>query len=291
MMGGHATIILVDGTPDLLDSAFALADRCEALWSRFLPTSDISRLNWAEGEAVEVDPLTIRLLQAMRAGSEVTGGDFDPTLLPNVIATGYATSTVAPDLTTTLPRSARAPGDLDGITVDGLRMRMPVGTTLDAGGIGKGLAADIVCEHVLDRGARGVMVEVSGDIVVAGDAPDGVAWRLGVEDPFEPSRHVTTLRMVRGAVVTSSQRKRRFSTSDDVRHHLIDPTTGLSARTGIQTVTVIAAAGARAEALAKSGFVRPPADYLAWLPEVGAAGLVIDAHGEQLTSTNWELYA
>lgn len=290
-MGGHATITLVGAPTTLLDSAFKLADRCESLWSRFHPSSDISRLNWAEGEPVEVDPLTVRLIEAMRESSELTEGDFDPTLLPQVIAAGYAASTVAPDLVTTLPTTARAPGQLRDVAVNGHAVRMPVGTTLDAGGIGKGLTADIVCEFALANGAQGVMAEVGGDIVVAGQAPDGVAWTLGVEDPFDASRHLMNVRMARGAVVTSSQRKRRFSTSDDVRHHLIDPATGLSARTGIQTVTVIAATGARAEALAKSGFMRLPADYLGWLPQVGAAGLLVDELGGQQTSTNWERYA
>lgn len=293
LMGGHATISLVGATTPLLDAAFALADRCEARWSRFLPTSDISRLNWAEGRAVEVDPLTVRLIGAMRDAATLTDGDFDPTLLPSVIEAGYAASAVAPDLVTELPDSARAPGRLGDIDIDieDSRVRMPLGTTLDAGGIGKGLAADIVCEFALAEGAWGIMAEFGGDIVVAGRAPDGVAWLLGVEDPFDTARHLGTVRIARGAIVTSSQRKRRFATPDGERHHLIDPATGMNAASRIQTVTVIAATGARAEALAKPGFLRPAQDYLAWLPEVGAAGLLVDAEGAQHASANWGRYA
>jgi thiamine biosynthesis lipoprotein len=62
LMGGTGAIVLVGGTDELLDECFALADRCEALWSRFLPDSDISRLNWANGRPIPVDPLTTRLL-------------------------------------------------------------------------------------------------------------------------------------------------------------------------------------------------------------------------------------
>jgi len=291
LMGGYATITLVGGTPDLLERCFDLADRCEALWSRFIPTSDISRLNWAEGAAVDVDPLTVRLICAMWQGAALTDGDFDPTLLPQVIAAGYAASVVAPDLVTTLPVSAVGRGRLDDIRLDGASVRMPVGTTLDPGGIGKGLAADILCEFGLAQGAWGIMAEISGDIVVAGRAPDAVAWLLGVEDPFEASRHLTTVRIARGAIVTSSQRKRRFDTPAGQQHHLIDPRSGSSAATDIQTVTVIAATGARAEALAKSGFVRATDEYLDWLPEVGGAALLVDSAGRQHVSANWGRYA
>lgn len=290
-MGGHATITLVGGGEDLVARCFALADHLEARWSRFLPTSDISRLNWAEGASVEVDPVTVKLISAMREASELSGGDFDPTLLPELIASGYAASVVAPDLVTTLPASASAPGRLASLTLDGSSVRMPVGTTLDPGGIGKGLAADIICEFGLAEGAWGIMAEISGDIVVAGRAPDAVAWLLGVEDPFDTDRHLTTVRIARGAIVTSSQRKRRFDTAAGVRHHLIDPRTGASALTDIQTVTVIAATGVRAEAISKSGFLRPVEEYLAWLPQVGAAALLVDSAGRQYVSANWGRYA
>ena len=287
-MGGHGTIAVVGASMDVLDSAFDLADRCETLWSRFLPGSDITRLNWAEGEAVEVDPLTVRLIEAMREGAELTRGAFDPTLLPDVLAAGYVASVVAPDLVTTLPASAVSPGQLGRVSIDGTQVRMPRGTTLDSGGIGKGLAADVVCEFALAQGAWGVMAEFGGDIVVAGEAPDGVAWLLGIENPFDTKEHLSTVRLARGAIVTSSQRKRRF---EGGRHHLIDPGTGVSALTAIETVTVISATGARAEALTKPGFLWSPSDYLAWLPEVGAAGLLVDATGTEHTSSNWGRYA
>ena len=291
LMGGNATITLVGATESLLEAAFATAHRCEQRWSRFLPTSDISRLNWAHGRAVEVDPLTVRLIAAMHHGAAMTNSDYNPTLLPSVIESGYAASAIDPGVVTTLPPLARPQARLGGITWSDRAVTLSIGTTLDPGGIGKGLAADVVAEFAIDQGALGAMVEISGDIVVAGRAPDNVAWRIGIEDPLDVSRHVATVRLARGSIVTSSQRKRRFPTPHGVQHHLIDPRTGMPAATDVQTATVIAATGARAEALAKSAFLRPSDAYLSWLPTVGAAGLLIDATGAQRTSTNWERYA
>jgi FAD:protein FMN transferase len=289
-MGGRSRITLVGSNDGLMDAAFALADRCESLWSRFLEQSDVTRLNWAEGKPTDVDPLTVRLIRAMLEGFAATDGDYDPTLLPDVVSAGYAASQVDPSKVTRLPGSARAPGNPRGIVLEDSTVWLPRGTTIDPGGIGKGLVADLVCEFAMSQGAFGVMAEIGGDIVVAGQAPDGDAWRLGIEDPFDTDQHVMIMRLARGSLVTSSQRKKRFSTPDGESHHLVNPRTSASAVTNIQTVSVIAATGAKAETLTKPGFIRDPDDYLAWLPTVGAAALLIDDTGATLQSHNWERY-
>ena len=291
VMGGHGTISLVGGNQDLLDECWALADTCEQLWSRFISDSDISRINWSEGEPVRIAPLTRQLIAAMVSGHTLTEGVYDPTLLPDVMSAGYSTSTVDPTRSTQLPPSAVAPGHLEGIKFSDDHVIVPMGTTLDSGGIAKGFTADLIAQHAIDKGAYGVMVEIGGDIVVQGDAPDGVAWRLGVEDPYAPEAHASIVRLQRGAVATSSQLKRRFGEGETSTHHLINPATHSSATAEAQTVTVIAASGARAEVLTKRGFVDKPEDFLAWLPSVGGAGLIIFADGRQQVSANWSIYA
>jgi thiamine biosynthesis lipoprotein len=315
LMGGRASFALVGASAGLMDVVVDLANRLERLWSRFLPDSDVSRLNAAEGAPVAVDPCTVRLIAAMLDGARLTRGDYDATLLPDVLAAGYRASALDPGRVTVLPASAVSPGNLSGLTIeDGAPhldriVTLPLGTTIDPGGVGKGLAADLLCAFALDAGAWGALAELGGDIVVAGQAPDAVAWRLGVENPFAPGKHSAVVRLAAGALVTSSQRKRRFPASGSgpvtpaaasvpeaastpaTRHHLVDPRTHESAATRVQTVSVIASTGARAEVLTKPGFLRPTADFLAWLPTVGAAGLIIDDTGLVTTSTNWEHYA
>ncbi len=305
LMGGRSTVTLVGGVDGLIDRVFARADRLESLWSRFRATSDVSRLNSAEGSPIAVDRATLVLIERMLQGAALTHGDYDATLLPEVIAAGYEASTIDPLAITRLPASAKSPGRLDLVSIesaidgaihgsidgaiDGSTVRLPVGTTIDPGGIGKGLAADLLCEFALAEGAWGAMIEIGGDIVVAGDAPDGAAWRLGIEDPRGTGLDRAVVRLSTGALVTSSRLKRRFG-ADLERHHLIDPTTRRSAITRSHTVSVIATSGARAEVLAKSGFVREHDAYLDWLPSVGAAGLVIDDDGELHASANWNDY-
>jgi thiamine biosynthesis lipoprotein len=291
MMGGHGSVILVGGTESTMDAVVQLADRCEALWSRFLPTSDITRLNWAEGQPVKVDALTVRLVRAMIFGAELSDGGYDPTLLPDLLAAGYTRSVVDPSLVTRLPASARAPGNIHGIRIEGHTICLPPGTTLDPGGIGKGLVADIVTKFGMAEGALGALAEIGGDVVVTGDAPEGEGWSIEVESGAARDVVPAVARLADGAVVTSSTTRRRWQTAHGMRHHLIDPATHESAASAVESVSVIAATGARAEVLSKSAFTVLPDDYLARLPHVGAAGRVALADGTTRATANWASYA
>ena len=289
MMGGSATLSVLGGGARVLRECWTFLHELEQLWSRFLPDSDVTRLNWAEGKPVDVDPRTTRLVAEMQTGYARTGGLFDPTMLPDVLAAGYAASRVDASRVTALPESATSPGRIDLATVSENTVTLPIGTTIDAGGVGKGLAADLVSDYALGLGAWGIMAEIAGDVRVAGEAPDGVAWRIGVEDPFSSGSHTDVVRVPNGGVVTSSQRKRRLGKQGE-KHHLLNPLTRDSAETLVQTVTVIALTAALAETLTKPGFIQPTADYLSWLVSQGAAGLVIEADGTHHESSNWGIY-
>lgn len=294
--GARARIVLdASASEEVAERATALVEHrlaeLEQRWSRFLPDSDLSRLSAADGKPVVVHPDTIVLLMAMRAAWHETDRDFDPSLLPALVAGGYARSLVDAARATTLPSTARDRADLDAMRLDDMTVTLPTGTALDSGGLGKGLAADLIADELMALGVAGCLVEVGGDVRVRGAAPDGVSWRIRVEDPFDLTATRAFVRLVDGGIATSSQRKRRWLTTDGTdAHHLIDPATLRSAGTSIQTVTVVAATAARAEALTKPGFLRPLDDYLAWLPTRGAAALTIDADGVERTTPNWSDY-
>ena len=207
------------------------------------------------------------------------------------MASGYHTSRVDPSRRTILPETAAWPGDVAGIDIAGLDIRLPLGTTLDPGGLGKGLAADMIAELAMDRGADGVLAEVGGDLVVAGQAPDATAWTIGIQDPFAPTTDERDPAPSADLWRTSSRLMRVWAGADGPAKHLIDPATGASALTPTLTSTVIAGAGARAEALAKLAFLRDPDQLLDWLPRIGAAGLIVAADQPRKHTANWADFA
>src|SRR4051794_30922655 len=102
-MGTRAHVLVVAETAGraarMARDAVRRIEDLEARWSRFRPTSELSRLNACAGTPAIVSPDTMRLVQSMRAGHGVTEGAYDPTVLPDVIAQGYDrdfTGVVAP---------------------------------------------------------------------------------------------------------------------------------------------------------------------------------------------------
>ena len=272
-MGCSVEVLIVGGSPDLLDLARTSIDHLERCWSRFLPDSDISRLNHAAGSTVHIDPATVVLLGAMRDGWRATDGTFDPTLLAPLVGLGYSASWHDPATVTSLPHGATMRGDLDQLDLDAERCtaRSPLGMCLDPGGIGKGLAADIVVGRLMEAGAVGASVSIGGDVAVRGAAPQPGGWLVGVSDPVSLDIEIEQLRMLQGGVATSGTLRRCWhSDTGEAMHHLLDPQTGQPARHARQivAVTVVAGTAAWAEVWTKAVMVR------------GAAMLdVLDGHG------------
>jgi thiamine biosynthesis lipoprotein len=302
-MGTWCRVLVVDGPADL---PRRLADRVrglEARWSRFVPDSEISRLNGAGGEPVPVSEDTVRLLRCAVEGWETTYGLFDPTVLGDVARAGYDRSfdqieasggrpgrtsgrTTGPGPGSWLVRGA------SGIDIDPDRgvATLPDGVGFDPGGIGKGLAADLLVEDALAAGAAGILVELGGDLRVAGTPPAPARdWTIDVDDPFGglPLASVT---LAEGAVASSSRLQRRWSVDGQTRHHLIDPRVGVPVADDVAAVTVVAALGWQAEVLAKAAFVGGPVQGLGLVAQVGGAGLVIDDRGHPIAGPGWERF-
>jgi thiamine biosynthesis lipoprotein len=161
----------------------------------------------------------------------------------------------------------------------------------DPGGVGKGLAADLVAEELAAADAIGVCVNVGGDVRVLGASPSGECWQVGVEDPRAPGAHIAHLQIRHGGVATSSRMRRQWRGSDGtLRHHLIDPRTGVSSHSVALTATVAASEAWRAEVLTKPAFI-DVRHGLALVESLGAAGMVVVPDGRLWTSKWPELCA
>lgn len=275
--------------PDTVDGealerhALARLTELEQRWSRFLPTSEISELNDSRGCPRVVGRDTFRLVEALVQAWHATDGAFDPTLLGAVVHLGYGVSREHSDRNTSLIPGTELrgrPGRILTCAADSVVV-LPPGTTLDAGGLGKGLAADLIVDELLARGAQGALVEIGGDLRVCGRAPAGSAWPISIADTAD------IVELVDGGVATSTSRLRTWTADGASRHHLIDPTTLESTANDVEACTVIAGTGAWAEAFTKLAFARGPAHALAACETHGLAASITTSAGVVTTST-WE---
>jgi FAD:protein FMN transferase len=295
-MGSQVELELVGGSSGHLVLARDRLAFLESCWSRFLPYSDVSRLNDAQGEPITVNPDTILLLEAMEVGYAATDGAFDPTLLAPLVSWGYSTSWFDPSARTRLPEGVQPRGFIRGLSVDvnANTAQLPPGTAVDAGGIGKGLAADIVAEMLVREGVAGVKVSVGGDARVMGEAPRDDGWSVQLDDPFDPTRTADVVEMSRGGMATIGRLRRAWITRDGhSAHELLDPTTRAPLPEHVDAplhATVLAHSAMWAEVHATMVMVRGAVNTFHRLAVDGLAARVIDGAGRAHTNSVWATF-
>ena len=151
-------------------AAFDLTDRLERELSRFLPNSDIARVNrLAAGESTKVSPSALECLVIARHMFDLTGGAFDIS-----IGTGLPSLEVNPD--------------------DYLVSATKGGVQVDLGGVGKGYAVDLMAELLEEWGVQVALVHGGFSSVLALEPPaGGGGWPLTLSDPTAPSRVLSRL--------------------------------------------------------------------------------------------------
>ncbi|MBN2622648.1 MAG: FAD:protein FMN transferase [Acidimicrobiales bacterium] len=265
-MGSDAHMLVVTepgtdatGAAGLLAGAWAHLDALEARWSRFRPDSEVSALNRGSGAPVVVSADTFTLVRHAVDAWKWTGGRYDPTVGAALVAFGYDRdfAGVAGRFAPAAAGDARpAPGPA-GIELDPGQstVTLPAGVSFDPGGIGKGLAADLVAEALLAAGALGALVNLGGDLRAAGEPPEPGGWSVSLPDPLRVGYELARFSLPHGAVATSDRLRRRWRTSAGTAHHLIDPDTGRPSSDDTVAVSVVADRAWRAEALTKALFL------------------------------------
>lgn len=246
-LGTSATLIV--GTVGCLNAARELlAEELAAIdlaCSRFRPDSELSLLNRAEGRGVRVSPLLFEAIAAGLRGAKVTQGTVDPCLGRAMRAIGYDR-----DFREVAGRTAelgrirvRSVSGWQAIRLDprSLTVEVPLGVELDLGATAKALAADRAARRINAELGAGVLVNLGGDISIAGPPPHGGWSVLVADDHTEPDpRNGEVVGLSGGGLATSSTVTRTWTTTRGRRHHIVDPATGDSAATVWRTASVAA---------------------------------------------------
>lgn len=279
------TVVGENGISILRDSLARVA-RLETLWSRFREGSDISRLNRSAGAPTWVSAETVLLVRHMIAAHGATDGLFDPTLLPSQLAAGDRASLVG-DGADTCPVPERASHSVDDIDfLDDFVIRLPVGLLLDAGGIGKGLAADMTASAAMHAGAAGVCINIGGDMRCLGDTPDPRGWTVMISSPVDYATHVAGACIADGAVATSALGARSRAGSG-MSVHVFDPRTGAPSVREFAGASIVAGSGAWAEAFTKYVLLGDPAVTFGRLDSMDIGCLAVTHDGEVRTNDAW----
>ena len=285
-----------------LDRARQVFARVEAACTRFDPSGPLAAVN-ASPQQWHVVPADLfdAVGEAWQAHRR-TEGLFDPRVLETLLRLGYdrtlpfrsgpvvigtADGAVRPEQVP-VRNAVRpvAPGPWQP-ELDPQRRAVRVGDhPIDLGGIGKGLAVRWAARELAGTGAP-YLVEAGGDCCLGGDGPDGDGWRIGVEDPQQAGDHpdlLAVLELRTTSCATSSVRVRTWQVDGRPVHHLIAPRTADSARSGLQSVTVVDPDPARAEVWSKALFLTGRDGIAQACARHGLAALWVDDAGRLGTS-------
>jgi thiamine biosynthesis lipoprotein len=259
-------------------AAIAEVERIEAKYSRYRGDSVVSRINAAAGcEAIAIDEETSGLLDYAHACWGESGGLFDPTSGVLRRAWRFDAAVVPSD-----DAIASLLGLVGWVGVERDRgfVRLPLsGMELDFGGFGKEYAVDRAGAVLRGMGIGSALVNLGGDILVTGPAPDGAPWRVGIRHPRRTHELVARIAVSAGAVATSGDYERYFE-KDGVRYcHILDARSGRPIH-GFQSVSVLGETCLVAGSASTIAMLKGEREGLAWLQASGARYLCVGASGD-----------
>jgi thiamine biosynthesis lipoprotein len=295
-LGTFATVLVADPgvlatARDLLAGELAAID---AACSRFRPDSELRRACAAGGHPVPVSALFAAALSVALAAARLTDGDVDPTCGKALVSLGYDRDFARARQDTGSLRQPPAPGGgwrrvvLDA---DRQEVTIPDGVLLDLGATAKALAADRAAATIATATGCGVLVNLGGDISVAGQPPAG-GWLVGIADAASfdtTTASVETAQAVTvrdGGLATSSVLGRAWQRGAERLHHIIDPRTGVPAQSCWRTVSVAAATCVDANIASTAAILRG-ADAVGWLARLRLPARLVRHDGSVVTVAGW----
>ena len=268
---------VTDGAAEIVRGLMGEVERAA---SRFRADSEIEAVNAAAPQLLPVSTLTLALVEEALEAARRTDGAADPTVGAHVLACGYDD-----DIDAVRGRDAAAdtahgplprPADWRRVLVDDRLGRVGVarGLRLDLGATAKAWTADEAAQRVAARYGRPALVEIGGDLAVAGDVD--TPWRVAVAEVAGRPREIVGL--THGGLATSSTLARRWRTGDAEAHHVIDPYTGRPTDDTVRSATVWAPTCVEANSFSTAALVWG-GSAAARLGLAGVAARLVDRSG------------
>ena len=243
----------VYGDAALLDEAETLIGSLEEQVSVTDEHSDIYAIDHTgsgslSGNAAELMEQALELCRR-------TGGALDISVYPIVQAWGFTTGSYqVPDEETI--QSLLPLVDYTQIQYDAATgvVTLPEGMEIDLGSVAKGYAGQLAAQMLREHGVQSALLNLGGNVQTVGAKPDGSPWQIGIKDP-QGEDAMMVLSVEDQAVVTSGGYERYFEQDGQTYWHIMDPSTGHPADSGLLSVTIVGKQGIICDGLSTSLFV------------------------------------
>ena len=238
-----------------VQAAVKRINELDALLSTGKETSEVTVLNKNGGGQLSDD--TNKLMKQALDLYESTNHVFDITIYPVMKLWGFTDQEYKVPSEKDL-QEALALVDASQIAYDPEKETVTFekdGMQIDFGALGKGYASAAVCKLMKDMGVTSALVNLGGNVQTVGFKPDGSEWKVGIQDPEDADGMLGIIQTHDMAVITSGGYERYFEEDGVTYHHIIDPSTGSPADSGLLSVTIVCEDGMLADGLSTSLFI------------------------------------
>lgn len=282
-MMGTIVNMTVCGTDEVLcrkaiEACIHRMETLSSMFSTYVPDSAISRLN-RDGILTDAPDEVLEVLALSKELSELTGGAFDPTVMPLLAHYKEIRKTGVLPAESIINEVLRLV-DYHHIVVEdqGIVRYTREGTQATLDGIAKGYIVDQGIDVLRANGFGNAYVEAGGDLMTIGNRQDGNPWRIGIRNPRNDDlQKMDTIELSNRAIATSGDYMQYF-TDDKKTHHIINPHTGFSP-IDMASSSILAPTVARADGLATATMVLGPAASVKLIESLpDCEGYFIDKH-------------
>ncbi|KZZ56065.1 hypothetical protein A3762_11575 [Oleiphilus sp. HI0125] len=259
VMGTTYSVVLVE--TDLADSLFEetkvgvdeVLSRVDRDLSTYKPDSEIMRFNNADvGQTFMFGPHMQHVTDISIDVLEKSKGYFDPSIGPLVSAWGFGVNSQTSKPSKEIIEQLKSQANMSPVSWDGGRSFKKVGVGfIDYSAVAKGYGVDLVADYLREQGFKDFMVEVGGEIKVAGKNVERINWRMGIEQPDLMMRKAYNIAYITNVSMATSGDYRNYIDDEDGRYsHTINPISGYPVKNDIASVSVILESCAYADAWA-----------------------------------------
>ena len=274
---------------EIMEHCRQMCEDYEQMLSATIETSEISRINNAGGEPVEVSDETAGLIEEGIKYGDISDGRFDITIAPATDLWNFTDNEekILPDP----DELAEAVTHIDYhcIKVEGNTVTLTdPEARIDLGGIAKGYIADRLKEYLKDEGIEHALIDLGGNMLTLGRRYDGNDFRIGIQKPFAGTGTAMAVVSVNDkSVVTSGDYERYFEKDGVIYHHILDPDTGYPVQNDLDQVTIISDQSVDGDALSTTCFAMGLEDGLELIRNLdGIEAVFVTKDGEMHTSSN-----
>jgi FAD:protein FMN transferase len=283
-LGCEVTIVLVGSATastfnEYFRNLWLTVFEFEAMCSRFLPASELSALNRQAGVRQPVSREFREVLVSARKMAELSGGLYNPFILPALQRTGYVNSMLSDyQDNQSDDYTHRSITTIDNLIIDEEWASIPYGTAIDLGGCGKGFIGKKMAELAdTYAGLQGYWISLGGDIVTCGLDSTNKPWEVYIESMTDRDRVIGKITMPddgKYAVATSTPVRSSLEPGKSYRH-IIDPKTGQPAETDINLATIFDDDAIKADVLASCALILGTAEAPAYLNNMDIKGSLL----------------